>query len=276
MEYPWLSSAPPALQRRFDLDELATEIAGLPVVASVLVQAIDTTAETEQLLAVASTSSMVAGVVGWVDLTADVEDQLGALASRPDGRWLVGIRHLVQDEPDPRWLERPEVLRGLRAVAQAGLVYDLLVRPRELPSAIVALDAVPEGRFVLDHGAKPEIADHSTEPWVSLVTQLAARPNVVCKLSGLVTEAGQGWTEQLIVPYLDHLVASFGPGRLMFGSDWPVCTVYASYGEVVGLATSFLHSRLSVPEADRVMSGNAVDVYRLRLPVVWRHDPLLQ
>lgn len=178
----------------------------------------------------------------------------------------MGTRHLVQGEPDPHWLERPEVIRGLKALAAAGLTYDLLVRPRELPSALVAVDAVEGGRFVLDHGAKPEIASGTTEPWSTMVGQLARRPHVTCKLSGLVTEASQPWKAADINPYVDRLVEVFGPERLMFGSDWPVCTAAASYAEVVDLASSLLAQRLGPAETDMVMTTNAVETYRLRRP----------
>jgi L-fuconolactonase len=188
---------------------------------------------------------------------------VAALRSGPGGHLLVGIRHLVHDEADPGWLSRPEVKRGLRAVADAGLVYDLLVRSRELPSALAAVDAVDGGRFVLDHGAKPEIATGGAQPWSDLVADLARRPNVVCKLSGLVTEAGPAWTLEQIAPYVDHLLDTFGPDRLLFGSDWPVCTVRAGYADVVELARSLLAERLSADERAKVMWANAQETYGL-------------
>ena len=189
----------------------------------------------------------------------------GALRERPDGAALVGVRHLVQDELDPRWLERGEVVRGLRAVADAGLACDLLVRPRELPSALAAVDAVENGRFVLDHGGKPEISKGAIEPWSCLVGELASRRNVVCKLSGLVTEAGRSWTAEAIAPYVDKLLESFGPRRLLFGSDWPVCTAVASYAEVFGLARGLLGERLAPDEMKMVMTTNALETYRLQV-----------
>ena len=177
-----------------------------------VVEAIDTGQETQDLIGVARANTLVSGVVGWVDLAApDVADAIAALRDGPGGEALVGTRHLVQGEPDPRWLERPEVIRGLKALAAAGLTYDLLVRPRELPSALVAVDAVEGGRFVLDHGAKPEIASGAIEPWSTLVGQLARRPHVTCKLSGLVTEAPQPWKAADISPYVDRLVEISAP-----------------------------------------------------------------
>ena len=265
--HDWLAAAPLELRRRFDIDEYAATATVCGVGASVVVEAVDTSVETQDLIDVAAASQLVAGVVGWVDLAAgDVADALAAWRQGPRGELLVGARHLVQDEPDPRWLERREVIRGLKALAAAGLTYDLLVRARELPSALVAVDAVETGRFVLDHGAKPEIAAGTTEPWWSLVGELARRPHVSCKLSGLVTEAGRPWKAANMGPYVDRLVEVFGPERLMFGSDWPVCTASASYAEVVDLASSLLVERLGAAETAMVMTANAVKTYGLGLP----------
>jgi len=262
----WLDSAPQELRRRFDLDDFAAASAESGVVASVLVQTLAVLDETEELLELSSQSSLVAGVVGWVDLTADdVAGVLSSLGDRPEGAVLVGIRHLVQDEPDPEWLEREVVIRGLHAVARAGLAYDLLVRPRQLASAIVAIDAVEEGRFVLDHAGKPEISAGRMEPWSTLIGELARRPNVVCKLSGLVTEAGFDWTKNGVSPFVDRLLETFGPSRLLFGSDWPVSTAVASYQEVVDLARLLVRERVSPDEGKMVMTTNAIDTYRLEV-----------
>ncbi len=222
-------------------------------------------AETADFLALADVAAgRIAGVVGWADLTSEgIADELARLRSLPGGNRLVGIRHLVQDEPDPDWLRRPAVRRGLRAVGAAGLSYDLLIRPAQLPAAlhVTQLDGV---RFVLDHGAKPDIASGRLEPWAKLVAQIARRPNVVCKLSGLVTEAGAAWTTAQLTPYADHLLDCFGPQRLMFGSDWPVCTLAASYRDVVAVAR-MMTSRLDAAELEAVFAGNAVTVYGLQL-----------
>jgi L-fuconolactonase len=158
------------------------------------------------------------------------------------------------------------VRRGLRAAGAAGLAYDLLVRPGQLPAALAVTGDLADVRFVLDHGAKPAIASGSREPWASLIAGLAARPNVSCKVSGLVTEAGPGWRPAQIAPYIDHLLDCFGPGRLMFGSDWPVCTLAASYAEVVAVARKALAGRLSPGELAAVFAGNAVTAYGLEVP----------
>jgi L-fuconolactonase len=261
----WLDRLP-ALRRRFSLADFTRISAEHGVSASVLVQVLASAAETEEFLALAAAPSVVAGVVGWADLTApDVAAEIARLRQVPGGGRLVGIRHLVQDEPDPGWLDRPDVRRGLRAVGQAGLAYDLLVRPAQLPAAIRAAGDLGDMRFVLDHGAKPDIASGRIEPWSGLVAELARRPNVMCKLSGLVTEAGPGWTAAQIAPYADRLLECFGPGRLMFGSDWPVCTLAASYGEVLALAREVLGDHLAPAERDAVFAGNAVTAYGLTL-----------
>jgi L-fuconolactonase len=178
----------------------------------------------------------------------------------------VGLRHLIQDEPDPGWLARPDVKRGLRTAGAAGLAFDLLVRPAQLPAAVRTAAELSDVRFILDHGAKPEIAAGRIEPWAGLAGALGGLPNVTCKLSGLVTEAGPGWSAEDFLPYVGRLLDSFGPGRLMFGSDWPVCTLAASYHEVMALARTMLGG-LSPGELDAVLGANAVTAYGLRVPV---------
>ena len=261
--HAWLDGLP-ALNRAFGLAdfERASEPEG--VTASILVQVLASTAETEEFLALAAGPGPVAGVVGWTDLTSPaVGDEIARLRALPGGDRLAGVRHLVQDEPDPGWLRRPEVRRGIRAAGAAGLAYDLLVRPHQLPAALAVTGELADIRFVLDHGAKPPIASGALEPWATQIRELAARPNVSCKVSGLVTEAGPDWRPARIVPYIDRLVERFGPGRLMFGSDWPVCTLAAGYAEVATLARDALAARLGPDELDAVFRANAISVYRL-------------
>jgi L-fuconolactonase len=261
--HAWLDGMP-ALNRPFGIADLERASATEGVTASLLVQVLASAAETEEFLALAAASDLVAGVVGWVDLTSpSAQDEIGRLRAGPGGDLLAGIRHLVQDEPDLDWLGRPDVRRGLRAAGAAGLAYDLLVRPAQLPAALAVTGALGDVRFVLDHGAKPEIASGRLEPWASLIRDLAARPNVACKVSGLVTEAGPGWRPAQIAPYIDHLLDCFGPGRLIFGSDWPVCTLAASYAEVVAVARDALSPRLGPAELRAIFTTNAADVYGL-------------
>ncbi|MBF9073136.1 amidohydrolase family protein [Streptacidiphilus sp. NEAU-YB345] len=250
------------LRRDFTLDELRPLARTAGVDATVLVQTICVPDETPEFLALAATDPLVVGVVGWTDLTApDVADTLAALRSGPGGRHLVGIRHQVQGEPDPEWLLRPDVQRGLRAVATAGLAYDLVILPTQLPAATRAAAALPELTFVLDHLGKPPIAAAALEPWASHLRAFAALPNTVAKLSGLPTEADwHSWTTDDLRPFADTALTAFGPTRLLFGSDWPVSTLAADYARVL-TTTRELIATLSPSEQAAVLGGNAERVY---------------
>lgn len=250
------------LRRNFGVEDLPAAASG--VTATVLVQTITAPEETPEFLALAEAHDLVAAVVGWTDLTApSVADDLAALLAVPGGRYLRGIRHQVQGEADPRWLCRDDVRRGLAAVGRAGLVYELLTLPHQLPAAIETVTALPEVAFVLDHCAKPPVASGELEPWATPIRELAARPNVTCKLSGLVTEADWGtWTVQDLRPYADVVLDAFGPARVMFGSDWPVCLLAAPYETVLQSARE-LTAHLSAAERDGVFGEVAARVYGL-------------
>jgi L-fuconolactonase len=268
--YPWLAGdALTPIRRRYDVTMLRVRASAAGVDRTVLVQTVSDMAETVDFLAVADANrDLIGGVVGWVDLTDGTADALARLRKSRGGDLLVGIRHQAQDEPDPDWLGRADVLVGIRAVVADGLVYDLLVQPRQLPAAIELARQVPAGRFVLDHAAKPPIADGATQPWAGLVRELAALPNVAVKLSGLVTEADwRTWTVADIQPYADIVLAAFGPARVMFGSDWPVCELAADYARVVELAGA-LCAGLSSAERTAVFGGTASEWYwpTLRMP----------
>ncbi|MFG2589601.1 amidohydrolase family protein [Streptomyces sp. NPDC048438] len=255
------------IRRTFTLADLEPEARAAGVVATVLVQTVTVAEETPEFLALAHDSTFVAGVVGWTDLTApDIADALAGLRALPGGDRLVGIRHQVQAEPDPEWLLRPDVLRGLRAVGAAGLAYDLIVRPHQLPAATRAAALLPELTFVLDHAGKPPVVRRTTHPWAGDLRALAALPNTVCKLSGLVTEADpRTWTVEDLRPYADTVIEAFGPGRLMFGSDWPVCRLAAGYTEVLDVARE-LTVLLDEDGQRSVLSDTARRVYGLRTP----------
>ncbi|MGV9366636.1 amidohydrolase family protein [Amycolatopsis sp. NPDC003731] len=259
-DYPWMTGdAMDPIRRPYTVDDLRAVTKAAGVHATVLVQTVSSAEETAEFLATAAAEPVIAGVVGWVDLTAaDVADRLAAL----DGP-LAGVRHQVENEPDDDWLLRPEVLAGLSAVAAAGLAFDLLVRPSQLPAAAEVALRLPQLRLVLDHAAKPPIATGEWEPWASAVAALAGRENVVCKLSGLVTEADwTGWEVGHLRRYVDHVLDVFGPERLLFGSDWPVCELAASY-EVVLDAAIALTGSLSDAERLAVFEHNARKVYGL-------------
>ena len=255
------------IRRDFGPADLAAAVAGTGVRSTVLVQAVAVPAETLELQALATGSDLVAGVVGWVDLTAsDTADRLAEFASAPGGDRLVGIRHLVQGEPDPRWLCRPDVRRGLAAVAAAGLCYDLLVLPHQLPAVVETARALPQLRFVLDHLAKPPVATGELDPWAPRLRELAAAPNVAAKLSGLVTEASHDWTVTQLRPYAEVALDAFGPDRLMFGSDWPVCLLAATGYRQVLAAAEELTAGLAAAERAAVFGGTARRIYQLRSP----------
>jgi L-fuconolactonase len=262
-DQPWTADPAVAdvLNRTFTLDDLTPLSSAAGIDASVLVQTITVSAETPEFLALADGSPLVQAVTGWTDLTAsDVTETLQALREGHGGRWLKGIRHQVQGEPDPNWLVRADVLRGLNAVGEAGLVYELLTYPHQLPAAIEAARKLPGTSFVLDHCSKPPITTGELEPWATRLRELAALPNVTCKLSGLVTEASKDWTVHDLRPYVDTVLDAFGPERLMFGSDWPVCLLHASYAQVVA-ATEELLDGLSETEQDAVWGDTAARVY---------------
>jgi L-fuconolactonase len=264
--YPWMDESVAAIRRPFGVEDLEAAAGPQGFEETVVVQAVSSVEETEELLAVAATSGRVAGVVGWVDLAGpEVASTVATLRGRPGGQALVGVRHQVHDEPDPGWLLRDRVLAGLAAVADAGLVYDLLVRERELPAARAVAQRLPELTLVVDHLAKPRIREQAMDPWAGELAALAHRPNVACKVSGLVTEAAwDAWTPTQLVPYVRHAVDVFGPERLLFGSDWPVCLLAAGYGEVVAATTEALErAGLGPAERDAVFGANARRLYRL-------------
>jgi L-fuconolactonase len=262
--YPWLTEELAVIRRRFTPDDLAPELADAGIDATVLVQTRSSQEETAEFLALAARTPFIRGVVGWVDLThPGVDEAIAALRAGPGGERLVGIRHQVHDEADLEWLLREDVVRGIRAVGAAGLAYDLLVRPRELPAALQVTRRLPDVRFVIDHLAKPPIATGALEPWRGLLAPFADLDHVACKVSGLVTEAAwASWTPADLQPFMDHAIEVFGPQRLLFGSDWPVCLLAATYAEVVEAALATM-SALDVTEQTAVMGGNATRIYGL-------------
>lgn len=264
VEYPWMTEALTPIRRRFAPEDLQPVLVERGVELTILVQTRSSLDETKEFLRIAEETEFVGGVVGWVDLTEpDVTERLNELRSDRSGRWLVGIRHQVHDESDPVWLLRPEVWRGLSAVESAGLVFDLLVRTRELPPALSTVRNFPKLRFVIDHLAKPSIKEGIMDPWAERISEFGGLTNVWCKISGMVTEADwQSWRPEQLVPYVDHVRAVFGPERLIFGSDWPVCLLAGSYAEVYDAARLAL-GRLTPAESGMVFGGTASEVYRL-------------
>ena len=264
-DYPWMGDELAAIRRRFGPDELRPLVRANKIDRTVVVQTVSSVGETSEFLETAEATDFVAGVVGWVDLTdPDVTETISALRKGFTEGLLVGIRHQVHDEADPRWLLREEVVRGVRAVGEADLVYDLLVRARELPAALQLVRQLPEVTFVIDHAGKPRIAAGPRDiEWEQAMAPLADCPNVSCKLSGLVTEARwDSWTPRDLEPYVKRVVDWFGPTRCMVGSDWPVCLLASTYDGVLEAMREAV-SDLSPSENEAVFGGNAARVYRL-------------
>lgn len=272
---PWLDTAPAlaSLRRSFLLPELIPQAAAADVTATVVVQTVTEPGETPELLALAATGPLVAAVVGWTDLTAPgVADALAALASLPGGQHLAGVRHPLLTESDPGWLDRPDVRRGLSALAAAGLTFDLVLRPGQLATAVRAATGLPDLQFVLDHLGNVEVRPQPDPAWAADFAALARLPNTVCKLSGIFSvpapagDSGSGQhpdgSATHLRPYLDLALDNFGPDRLMFGSDWPVCTLGASYNAVVSAARA-LTSDLSESERAAIFGGSARAVYQI-------------
>jgi L-fucono-1,5-lactonase len=260
-EYPWLTDELRAIRRDFGPQDLQPLLAEHGVDRTIVVQAISSVDETRYLLELAAESDFVAGVVGWVDLAdpgiSDVVAELGE-------DHLVGVRHQVHDEVDPAWLLREEVQRGLDELAAAGLAYDLLVRTRELPAALETARAHPGLRLVIDHVGKPAIKDGDVETWAQAMEPFAELDNVYCKLSGLVTEADwNAWKPEDLVQYVQRVVEWFGEDRLMFGSDWPVCLLAASYGDVMDALDGAL-GEVGPRARAKIYGENAVAFYGLR------------
>lgn len=265
---PWITGPALApLLRDFTLAELEPQARAAGVGTTVLVQTVSREDETAELLALAAGPGPVGAVVGWTDLSApDVAARLAALRELPGGAYLRGVRHQAQDEADPRWLCRADVRRGLRAVGAAGLVYELLVTPRELPAAVETARALPGVRFVLDHAGKPPIARGEREPWATHLAALAALPHVSCKLSGLLTEAGPALAHpEGLRPWAAHVLDAFGPARVLFGSDWPVSTLVAPYPRTLATTRRLLDGLAPAARA-AVLAGNARRLYGIPSP----------
>lgn len=261
-EYGWIDDSMQKIRRDFLPADLQPELQRAGFDGCIAVQACHTLDETRWLLDLAASSPIILGVIGWVDLQwENVRAQLKELTQNPK---LLGIRHIVQAEPDDRFLLRPEFLRGVALLEEFNLTYDILIHPKHLPVVTEFASRFPSQRFVLDHLAKPFIKRGELEPWRSNFRRLAAIPNVYCKLSGMVTEADwQAWNPEHVRPYLETAFECFGHDRLMIGSDWPVCTVAASYSQAMNLVVDFFaeyprHFR------DTILGGNAARFWRLR------------
>jgi L-fuconolactonase len=259
-QHGWVTDELSTLRRDFVVDELRPLLTAAGFDRCVAVEARQSDAENEFLLGLAEPPSVVAAVVGWVDLSApDVVEQVDELARRPR---FVGVRHVLIDEPDDHYMLRPEFQRGLSALAAAELSYDLLIEPRHLATAMGVVDAHPDLRFVLDHAGLPDVRGGAIDAWLPGIKDLARRGNVACKLSGLELMARWAdWNRRDLRPYQDAVLAAFGPERLMIGSNWPVCTVAGGYEEAVGASLALLEG-LSVSERAAILGQTCQRWYR--------------
>ena len=261
-DYGWLTPDLGAIYRDFGPDDLAPLLRAEDIDGTVLVQAAPTVAETEYMLSIAEKTPFVLGVVGWVDFeAADAPDTIARLARDPA---LKGLRPMIQDIADDDWMLRPGLDAAFRALIDADLTFDALTLPRHLPNLLTLLKRYPEMRVVIDHASKPEIEAGRLDPWRDNMAALAATSAFV-KLSGLVTEAGSDWTTDHLRPVSDHLLGTFTPSRMIWGSDWPVCTLASSYADWCQSSRALL-SGLSETQRAAIMGGNAVSAYRLTAP----------
>jgi L-fuconolactonase len=260
-EYGWISDSMSVIRRDYLPTDLKPEIHAASIDGVVTVQVRQTIEETRWLLELANEHEFIRGVVGWAPLADPaIRDHLDELAEEP---MLKGVRHIVQGEADENFILGDDFNRGVAALKDYGFAYDILIYERHLPQAIAFVDRHPQQVFVVDHLAKPRVKENELEPWRTNIRRLAVRENVYCKLSGLVTEADwQRWTEPQLMPYLETVVDAFGPRRLMFGSDWPVCLLATTYRGWHDLVARFC-SRLSASEQARIFGGTAEKAYRL-------------
>lgn len=260
-EYVWMDDRMESIRRDFLPEHLVEEISSEGIDGVVSIQARQTVEETDWLLGLAEHYEFIKGVVGWVPLV-DPNVAL-CLEKRKHDTNFKAVRHVLHDEPDPHYMLRDDFNRGISLLKAYDLVYDILVFESHLPQTITFVDRHPEQLFVVDHIAKPRIKEHQVEPWATLIRRLAERENCFCKLSGLITEADWvGWTEDTLKPYIEIVFSAFGPDRLMFGSDWPVCLVAGSYAAWCNTVRQFCTS-LSAEEQARIWCGTAEEVYNL-------------
>ncbi|MEP2679379.1 MULTISPECIES: amidohydrolase family protein [Roseobacteraceae] len=257
-DYAWLTPELKALYRDFMPEDLAPYLSQHGIDGTILVQAAPTVAETEFMLDIADQTPFVLGVVGWVDFEApSAADDIARLAQNPK---LIGLRPMIQDIADDDWMLRDNLTPAFEAMMKANLTFDALVLPRHLSRLRRLLPRHPKLRTVIDHAAKPEIADGVFEGWASDIACLANETSAYCKLSGLLTEAGDNWTPSDVAPYVEHLLSSFGSQRLVWGSDWPVLTIAGDYGTWIDLANSFIPNEL---EREAIFGSNAIGLYKL-------------
>jgi len=262
-EYKWIGESMLKLRRNFLPSHLDRELKKNGIDFCVSVQARQTLQETKWLLGLAQDNSFIKGIVGWVDLKSNsLEKDLEQFVTYEK---LKGVRHVLHDEDDDRYMLRPDFKKGIGRLEKYGLTYDILICPRHIKYACALVSEFPQQKFIVDHIAKPLIKEGKIEPWKKDILELARADNVFCKLSGMVTEANwNSWKQEDFIPYMEIILEAFGPNRLLFGSDWPVCTVAAKYEQVLGIVNNFINS-LSQAEQAYIMGQNAIDFYNLEV-----------
>lgn len=260
-EHTWMTDAMPGLKRDFMPGDLEPLLSQIGFDGCIAVQARQSLAETDWLLSLADEYEFIKGVVGWVDLRSpDVQQVLSGYSNR---KKLVGVRHVVHDEPDDHFMLQPAFQNGIAALKEFDLSYDLLLFPKHLPVALQLVEKFPEQSFVLDHIAKPFISKSEFSPWREDLKELAKHPNVSCKLSGMVTEAKwNGWKEDDFLPYMDIVTEAFDASRIMIGSDWPVCTLSGEYAATMNIVINYAN-RFSKEIRDGILGGNSINIYKL-------------
>jgi L-fuconolactonase len=263
-DYHWMSPAVPVLCRDYLPTDLLPHLVKHGITRTILVQAAQTVAETDYLLALAAQNTFIAGVVGWLDMdSVNFPRQFELYRENPN---FIGLRPMLQDIPDPAWIIRPQVLNSLQLVADADFPFEFLTYTRHLPYVLQALESVSSLRAVIDHVSKPEIKEHRLEPWKQLMAQAAQHANLYCKLSGMITEADhERWSVEDLRPYIEHAVDCFGWNRIIFGSDWPVCLLAGTYDQVIEALMEVLRSRMDATSEARLFGLNAANFYKLTL-----------
>ncbi len=254
------------ISRTILMNELEPELEKAKITHTVIVQTVATIDETPEFLDLSISHPKICAVVGWLDLESnDIRPQLDKYLAHPGGKNLVSIRDLAQDKEDPNWLLRDNVVRNIHRIGEAGLVFDILTRPPQLAAAVELVKISPNNSFVLDHISKPYMAKGEMQPWADQISQISSFENVAVKVSGLFTEANwHNWSHQTFRPYLDHVLNSFTPSRMMFGSDWPVCLLAATYSDTINLMEDFVKD-FSDSEQTSFWSGTAKQVYKLKI-----------
>ncbi len=261
-EFGWINQQMNVIRKDFLPADLKAELDNADFDGSIAVQARQKPEETSWLLQLASNHSFIRGVVGWVDLRSkDLPEQLELFTI---SKKLVGVRHVIHDEPDDDFMLRPDFQKGIKQLQKYGLTYDILIFPKHLPNTLQFVKAFPDQVFIIDHIAKPDIKNHVLNPWKENMEKLAKYPNVHCKLSGMVTEANwKGWKQEDFNPYLEVVLENFGTSRVMIGSDWPVCTVAGQYVKVMDIVRNYIQN-LSATEQRAVLGENAHRIYNIK------------